>query len=104
MHLQAKSSIWSTLKCSSTMTFFFSVMSGNSRPSKCLITQYCIFSLNYSWQISGGHIDVTCGIIHLDNSAVFDGPGKKRKICTPLIDPRNAGNVRFNFALGKMVV
>ncbi|XP_052779173.1 reelin-like isoform X2 [Mya arenaria] len=52
------------------------------------------------WQVSGGHIDVLCGIIHSDNSMVFTGPGKSRKICSPFIDPRKAGNVRFNFGLG----
>ncbi|KAH3880980.1 hypothetical protein DPMN_004902 [Dreissena polymorpha] len=52
------------------------------------------------WQVSGGNVDLTCGIIHSGSSVVFDGPGKSRRICTPDIDPRKAGNLRFHFGLG----
>ena len=57
-----------------------------------------------SWQLFGGYVGATCGTIYSGTSAVFDGPGKSREICTPLIDPRKAGNVRFNFALGMSTV
>ncbi|KAL4226959.1 hypothetical protein ACF0H5_014936 [Mactra antiquata] len=51
------------------------------------------------WDIVGGHVDITCGSIYGDNSMVFDGPGK-RKLCSPLIDTRKAGNVQFYFGMG----
>ena len=54
-----------------------------------------------SWEVYGGHVGTTCGIIHRYNSMVFDGSRKKRKICSPLFDSRKAGNLRFYFALGR---
>lgn len=59
------------------------------------------YDVSCRWQLTGGHIGSTCGVIHSGTSAIFDGPGKSRKLCTPIFDPRSAGNIRFHFSLGK---
>lgn len=53
----------------------------------------------FSWEINGGRVDVSCGEIYQANSLVFDGPGK-RQACTPYMDTRSAGNLRFYFGFG----
>ncbi|KAK3103287.1 hypothetical protein FSP39_018199 [Pinctada imbricata] len=51
------------------------------------------------WQITGGRVDVVCGILYQANSMIFDGAGE-RKACTPYMDTRTAGNLRFYFGFG----
>ena len=70
------------------------------RTAKFIIWSYSYFIYD-SWEVYGGHVGTTCGIIHRYNSMVFDGSRKKRKICSPLFDSRKAGNLRFHFALGR---
>lgn len=53
-----------------------------------------------SWDISGGRVDVICGVLYHANSMVFDGAGARRA-CTPYLDTRLAGNLRFYFGFGK---
>ena len=55
------------------------------------------------WQISGGRVDVVCGILYRANSMIFDGAGE-RKACTPFMDTRTAGNLRFYFGFGKSLM
>lgn len=57
------------------------------------------FLLTYRWNIDGGRVDTICGVIHEANSLVFDGSGD-RKACTPYMDARSAGNLRFYFGMG----
>ncbi|XP_045165547.2 reelin-like [Mercenaria mercenaria] len=52
------------------------------------------------WVVVGGHVDVSCGEIYSANSMVFNAAGKVRKICTPILDIRKTGNVRFYFGMG----
>lgn len=59
-----------------------------------------MFHILCSWDIVGGHVDVSCGEIYSANSMVFNAAGKVRKICTPIVDTRKAGNVRFYFGMG----
>ena len=54
----------------------------------------------YSWLITGGHVDVSCGEIYSANSMVFNGDVKSRKLCTPVLDIRNTGTLRFHFGMG----
>lgn len=51
------------------------------------------------WAISGGRVDVICGVLYHANSMVFDGAGARRA-CTPYLDTRLAGNLRFYFGFG----
>lgn len=51
------------------------------------------------WSIQGGLPDVNCGIIHEGNSLVFSSNGR-RKACTPYLDTRGVGNLRFYFSMG----
>ncbi|XP_021361182.1 reelin-like [Mizuhopecten yessoensis] len=51
------------------------------------------------WDIQGGLPDVNCGIIHEGNSLVFSSNGD-RKACTPYMDTRGVGNLRFYFSMG----
>ncbi|XP_060574508.1 reelin-like isoform X2 [Ruditapes philippinarum] len=52
------------------------------------------------WEVTGGHVDVSCGEIYSSNSMVFNAAVKSRKICTPLIDIKKAGALRFHFGMG----
>ncbi|XP_060065663.1 reelin-like [Ylistrum balloti] len=51
------------------------------------------------WNIQGGLPDVNCGILHEGNSLVFSSNGG-RKACTPYLDTRGVGNLRFYFSMG----
>ncbi|XP_062590709.1 reelin-like [Saccostrea cucullata] len=51
------------------------------------------------WMIRGGRVDVICGVLYHANSMVFDGAGE-RWACTPYLDTRLAGNLRFYFGFG----
>ena len=61
-----------------------------------------VFLHTYRWNTDGGRVDTTCGVIHEANSLVFDGSGD-RKACTPYMDARSAGNLRFYFGMGNTV-
>ncbi|VDI77295.1 reelin [Mytilus galloprovincialis] len=57
------------------------------------------FKEQIGWEVHGGRVDVTCGEIYKANSLVFDSSGD-RKACTPYMDTRSAGNIRFYLGLG----
>ncbi|KAL5013759.1 hypothetical protein ScPMuIL_008029 [Solemya velum] len=48
------------------------------------------------WEMTGGRVDETCGVIEGGKAMVFDERGK-RVICTPFINTSDAGNLRFYF-------
>eukprot|EP00058_Branchiostoma_floridae_P011776 XP_002597264.1 hypothetical protein BRAFLDRAFT_66399 [Branchiostoma floridae] len=51
------------------------------------------------WEVEGGSISTFCGILHSGSSLIFAG-ADKRSICTPYMDTRDVGNVRFYFSMG----
>lgn len=56
-----------------------------------------------SWDISGGCVDVICGVLYYVNFMVFDGVGV-RWVCILYLDIRLVGNFRFYFGFGKLKI
>ncbi|XP_078679043.1 reelin-like [Branchiostoma floridae x Branchiostoma belcheri] len=51
------------------------------------------------WEVEGGSISTFCGILHSGSSLIFAG-ADKRSVCTPYMDTRDMGNIRFYFSMG----
>lgn len=65
----------------------------------CIIVHLC-----FRWITDGGEVGQKCSILHYKMSAIFYKADKTRRLCTPPLDLRQAGSLRFRFLFGEKIL